>query len=463
MPWIFEIPDALNEKTDDVALSGQQLSEVKSFEDRIVNWSKGDDNKIVAFSGRFGTGKSAVLKRVEHEIVSKGACLWLTFEAWRYPDREKLWQGFVIEVISRIKNRDDLSRAAQEIDGVSGVYGFISRHIQLSAALTLALGTLVASTLWLTLRENTDTVSKLVIALLKYAMPALLAISAFLGISSLFQRKEPLKHLFELENELEEVLSKKLEKPLIIVVEDVDRAGEEGIVFMETLRFFIDKRLGSYNRINPNPIMIISPQDSSYMSSHNRTIFERNIKIYDLAIHYSHNVVRSSAEIDALLEDAALEEKYLNEIRAAIGLLPLKTGSQIPFRLLKYLLRELHEYAGYENDIDAGLALILISFRYSLLDENKSLLDVLRQRMREASVIPFQVSNHVGEASSIFRIITRYYSETNDTKQGFDKISNFVVDFSCKKEIDISILETHPVGSCDVKISFNNRYLKIVE
>src|ERR1044072_44610 len=55
---------------------------------------------VMALVGPFGSGKSTML----HQIMAKRTNqeLWVEFDAWKYPDRKDLWEGFVLDLAKAI-------------------------------------------------------------------------------------------------------------------------------------------------------------------------------------------------------------------------------------------------------------------------------------------------------------------------------------------------------------------------
>ena len=65
---------------------------INSFSNRLSEISK---PSIIALVGRFGSGKSTMLHQIAKE-KDESKEIWIEFDAWKYPDRKDLWEGFIL-------------------------------------------------------------------------------------------------------------------------------------------------------------------------------------------------------------------------------------------------------------------------------------------------------------------------------------------------------------------------------
>lgn len=188
-------------KVDDLLDISETVEKFKARIDAI------DKPAIMGLIGKFGSGKSTMLYQVQKDITDD-VC-WIDFEAWKYPERRDLWEGFVIEFARQI---GQLKKTVEKIDGKSSVNSSVD---------------LVS-----TIAENIS------------GVPGLKAVG---GVFKNLFGTSPLKRVYEIQ-ELLTTLIKETKKDFIIVVEDIDRSGDAGIYFLETLKYFIrglniDKRV----------------------------------------------------------------------------------------------------------------------------------------------------------------------------------------------------------------------------
>jgi len=156
---------------------------------------------MVGYIGRFGTGKSTALYQLRKKYEEEGRTKWFDFDAWKYPERKDLWEGFVLDVADQL---DKKKRVAKRIDGDSKIVEGVGIVARIAAAL------------------KTAGASELISG----------------QLISLFKNK-PIERVFQMQELLTEMFKGVKEQTIFIVVEDIDRSGDAGCYFLETLRQFI--------------------------------------------------------------------------------------------------------------------------------------------------------------------------------------------------------------------------------
>lgn len=156
-------------------------------------------SSLIGYIGKFGSGKSTTIYQLQKKYKSEGKTKWFEFDAWKYPERKDLWEGFVLDVADQIGDR---KRIENKIDG--------KQHDDKKALI--------------------QTIS---------SIPMLSAIS---GANHFFE-SSPIKRVFDIQKLLVEMFSSIKEKDIFIVLEDIDRSGDTGSYFLETLRQFIKNNL----------------------------------------------------------------------------------------------------------------------------------------------------------------------------------------------------------------------------
>lgn len=191
---------------------------------------------VTTLVGEYGTGKSVLLnevKKLTDESKAKNRPKWIFFECWQYPDKRDLWEALIIELVAEIEDKE-LDEEANPYSDIGGwrskLSGFLS---DAKNALATVLG--VALVYWLVFSTAPDETKDVLMAL---STAVALILLASIQILVKPQNKSAVSRLSDYKQELEETLLKH-DGPLYIVLEDVDRAGELGRRFFETVSHFV--------------------------------------------------------------------------------------------------------------------------------------------------------------------------------------------------------------------------------
>jgi len=291
---------------------------------------------VVALVGPFGSGKSTMLHQIMTARSEKE--FWVEFDAWKYPDRRDLWEGFVLDLI-KIINPKDLDKVEKEING--------------------------------TQNEDKKTLVK--------------TISKIPGLAVL----ENLNHFFETSparrvDDIQKILKKQigdLKKDLFIIVEDIDRSGDAGTFFLETLKQFL--RTSEL----ANKIVVIVP-----MANGN---YQKNIDSYLKSVDYFEFFERGVLKLDQFVDEIYDAELFSGEFKRPGDNRLIWTGSnrrtqtisfleglfrempEMSLRLLKLVIRKANLV--YKNqsedghDPDFRITLCLEASKYFKLNETSNL------------------------------------------------------------------------------------------
>lgn len=186
--------------------------------------------------GAFGTGKSTMLHQLS--ITSSNKENWVVFNAWKFPERNNLWEGFVLDLVKSLKPKL-FQTVRKKIDGEHKSDWKLLSNVLFQGANIFLPGANIGQ-----------------------------------NLSKLFH-SSPAKRAFEFQEILQEFLNKEVKNSnLFIVIEDIDRSGDKGIYFLETLKDF----LRSAN-LNKKVTCIVPMSDTSY---------RENQESYDKCLDFVH-------------------------------------------------------------------------------------------------------------------------------------------------------------------------------
>lgn len=185
-------------KTEDLFSFDVHIDSLKGKIEAIPNKS------LLGIVGGYGMGKSTLLEKV-HEKLDSADVIWVHFDAWKYPERTNLWEGFVLDFVRQVAPKD-FSKTLKIMDGTSGD---VKKKVTKAAGAALNIpfkGT-----------------------------------GAIVGKLADFFTTSPAKRVFQIQDIFKDILTKKdvKQKQIYIVVEDADRSGDAGIYFIETLSHFL--------------------------------------------------------------------------------------------------------------------------------------------------------------------------------------------------------------------------------
>ena len=428
---LFSKLDFLEEKPSDIDALGyeNEITHVKMRIDRLVKNSK---HSIVAYLGSFGVGKSTILREVQKKTKEYK---WVTFEMWRYSNRNELWDAFVIKLVSELTAGRDENDIADEVEG-----SYLDRlewsKVLIWTGYIWLSSTILSAIAWFVFKDGVGIIGRFWEAYFKYAAPTILPLLILAGLGKFLQlssitNKRPLRRVFELETMLfNKVL--KMGKPLIVVVEDVDRSSEDGAIFLETLNNFLGK-------ITPKskPFVVIAPQSTQAFDRYESNSYkglETALKIYDEKIYFNSSM--SDESITRLYDNLGVDPAWKSQITQATQAIISAHRSAFSIRLLKHALRDVIQFSEMNSNINPVVALAIILSRYV---EVPNITGKLQLAIRSLD----SHQEHGSEGARAFFIAIALgigrYEEANQAK-------TFVLNFTSSGEPETDLF-THPVGS----------------
>ena len=273
---------------------------INEFKESINNIDK---NSIVALIGPYGSGKSTMLYQIykdQNQITSNSKeAKWFTFDAWQYPERKDLWESFVLD-ISRQCSTKSFGQVKNKIDGTQG-------HRIKGAAMIAA-----------------DAAS--------YFVPGA---NALKNLTRLFNTS-PVKRVFEFQELLSGIINK-INNDIFIIIEDIDRSGDMGVYFLETLKHFIKTQ----DKESEHKIIVIVPMGDNIFNKNNR-VRDSYTKILDYRIPFNTELIKLTRFIENTININILVENTNNTIKVSAPDTMLKKAlmAQILYFFENMLLKE---------------------------------------------------------------------------------------------------------------------------
>lgn len=276
-------------------------------------------SSLVGFIGKFGTGKTNFLNQYRKKIEDENN-KWFEFDAWKYPERSDLWENFILEV-ARQTNEDQFDNTIWKIDWT------INDHKKTRI-----------NTIW--------------------DLPGFAAFKNF----NYFFETTPAKRTFELQILLSELFNKIEEKNIYIVVEDIDRSGDNWIFFLETLNHFV-KELKIEKRI----IIIVPIGEENYNDDLKKLSYS---KCLDYRHDFSLREIKLDKFVERIFDDEVLNDtNWKGQITSFLEGIFREFPKQITMRLLKQILRDasvnyiaLHKKQG--KGVDWRLSILFETAKY---------------------------------------------------------------------------------------------------
>lgn len=394
MSGIFKNPGLLDERSSEKDLVGfaGEVGRIGGYLRRIVD---SHDFAVIALLGAFGSGKTSALDQIKKNKDQKW--VWFKFEIWKYPDRKQIWDNFVIELVAELNDEDPL-HTARAIDGHPSKAFVRQSKLMLSAVCAVCLAAtylLSVLVLWFVEAKMIPPVTVGYTGLyIKYGLPVFTSIFIFALVFFRYETiiknsyiSKSLSRVFELQARLKSQLNKFHElnedKALIIEIEDVDRAGknDEGQVFVETLRYFIDE----LQKDSQLKMYVIIPQRSSSFIDYSEpdiNLSHRYLKAYTHSVYFVSTLFKS--DIAGFFKELGVREDEAFFIDATTRLAG-DYKEEMNLRLVKFVLRQTDEISFLAGNgskqipNEPKLLYLLLMSRYLYLtDAGETLLSALR-------------------------------------------------------------------------------------
>lgn len=236
-------------------------------------------SSVVGYVGRFGSGKSTVIYQLQKRYEADKDTKWFEFDAWKYPERRELWEGFALDIADQLGSR---KRIQKSVDGKETKSALVDTATDVIGAGMEMVGGIAESAS----------------GALGKAAEKLQIADKIVGIF----KKSPAKRVFQIQELLEGMLSSLKEKRICIVIEDIDRSGDAGQYFLETLRQFIKNNCGDKEIIIIVPIGTEVYSSPAHSASYHKTL--------DYTLFFEPRGIDYSNYIDAVFDQTAFPESF---------------------------------------------------------------------------------------------------------------------------------------------------------
>ncbi len=340
MEKVFTDLNILREQPSDVDYFDYK-DETGRVKKRIEQAGDNRRNTVIAYLGDYGMGKSQVLNIV-HKSLDDKHFTWLSFESWQYSSRQDLWQ-FFIELTSNKLIGNKVTRWFKKywLDLIVFIVFIASFYV----TFLYQVGSL-----------NLDAWQILYV---KYTAGIVLTSIVGYLIAKYIHPKTPLTRIEEFEKMLRKAIQKS-KKTIVIVIEDVDRTGDDGVTFMESLSVFL--KSNTFRK----SVIIIAPQKNTILNPLSpekggiRPI-ENGVKVYDESMYFSVDI--TARAIETFFNNLSFTKEHQKHKLAMEWItneLRYYNSDQLSIRMLKYALRSVEYFIEANPDYNPAIAFVVI-------------------------------------------------------------------------------------------------------
>ena len=279
-------------KKNDLLLENCRVDDLLNISDKIKQFQKKilaiNSPTIIGLVGPFGVGKSTMLFQVEKKLNNKSK--WINFDAWKYPDRRDLWEGFILDFADQVG--EEKKKILKKVDGKSSKSKWVD------------LVTDIASGISEVIPDEINFLDKFV---------------------KIFQ-KSPATRIFQLQDILKNII-KHVGKNVYVVIEDIDRSGDKGIFFLETLKQFM-LNLESANKF----IVIVPMSNVNYQDK-----FDSYLKAVDYFEFFRINNIKLDKFVDDVFNNELFRGQFNREFNRESNNKLIWTGKFVRTQVISFL------------------------------------------------------------------------------------------------------------------------------
>lgn len=240
--------------------------------------------------GAYGAGKSTALHQVARRYPAQ---IWFEFDAWKYPERKDLWENFVLELAKKFGGKT-FERIEKIIDGKQNEEKKALLHVAAKGANLLMPG------------------------------------ASIIGKLDHFLATSPATRTYQIQKILTNLIEEHLQnKDVVFVLEDIDRSGEAGIFFIETLKAYLNSL-----KIDTNIKCIVPVAADNYDSK-----IDSYLKCTDMTEFFRTPTPKLEAYFEDLFDGEQFGRYGVGQMIFFCERLFTKFPTDMSLRKLKYIIR----------------------------------------------------------------------------------------------------------------------------
>lgn len=282
------------------------------------NLSLNNSPTVTVLVGEHGTGKTVLLNKVK-QLAKDG--LWINFECWQYPDKRDLWEALILSLLPDKKYKM-FSNKNQFLDNKTTV----EKMVDFLKSSLVGHNSIENLLLIIIVYSYTRIKHGIFLSLTIFVILIIINLSSTV---IKLKSKSSVSRLEEYKKDLKKTLLK-CKKPLYIVLEDMDRAGDLGGQFFETVSHFL-----KHSDFSDVDIKVIVPI-ANYDKKKDQSLVSRIEKASD-NIFYFNPTLNYDYFISELFSEDFLDEHTKVLLEKTLD--PLTKNNIVTIRQVKHLLR----------------------------------------------------------------------------------------------------------------------------
>lgn len=393
---VFDETTGNREQDQELLQSYEQ--DAKEFLPKLQN----NNFPLYGLIGEYGTGKSTFLNAVRYydQQNSETNNIRIIFEARKYPDRKELWDAFIIDVLSQVMANITVK---WNIKNVFQIMDTIKKEMTEGIYNQDDKSTIKSNKSKKLIIENVDSIIPHWIPLLSNCKKVIASIIE----STIQDSKEAVSRIFDYEyffkQNREKIIGKYYNEfdKVYIIIEDIDRCGDDGLVFLETLSYFMNTI--SKEEYMMDKMTCIVSIGQWFLNDH-RHLINKAITSYEIFNMKTDSIVdyftQTFSKEELWFSDD--QQKYLNDFLSVY--LNIYWSTTRTIREIKYLFKKILPEMIYKKE--------LLESEWELVSDNFILIMILYNFSLFIRSNRFERQNNSHGGTKIFDLMTESFDST---------------------------------------------------